>query len=111
MRVLIGLIPLLACGCSTAPIAGLMDWCKPSKGGAPVGPIPPVPPAAQVSPPTTAPPGVFDPTRLRRTEPATPGIPATSRPDVTPPPVISSGPANAGSDPVLLPPPSFPGVR
>ncbi|MCZ2344183.1 MAG: hypothetical protein LC104_20665 [Bacteroidales bacterium] len=112
MRLLIGMIPLLACGCSTAPLAGLMDWCHPSRGGAPIGPLPPVPPAAQAPVPTTAPPGVFDPTRLRRNNPTPPATPAPRTQTVPPqPPPISSGPANSPSDPVLLPPPAFPEGR
>ena len=65
MRWMLGMPPLLLCtGCSTAPLAGLMDWHNPSPAARPAVAEPRFPAGPIPTPPSALPPpGVYDPSR------------------------------------------------
>ena len=118
MRALIITSLVFAGGCSTAPVAGLLDWTHPSPavrpGGefVPVSPLPVQPiPVGPVPSDVTPLPRVFDPARRR--EPAPVG--SIPRMESEPPPAITTGPPssvtrNPSSPPTVLPAPAFPDI-
>jgi hypothetical protein len=121
----------LLCGCSTAPVADLMDWLTPSRMGPektpgyggvcnPVGPptagavVPP--PGAVVPPPGATPVPPPDPIGSIPSRPTVPVPPTGSPPPVAPPsssplPPIAPPPSATPSPLPPVAPPAVPGPR